>query len=162
VSDIAWDDVRVDFDPEMNGTLPDVVVEHVGMGDWQAVLDLVRTQGWTYEYEGDAGNCDDLPTAQEFFAQRDRGAPIKVWPVAGIQVNFWALDVDTIDFDVDLRELQGQERLDRLCDLIRTIGRLLHKPVEMMAEGYSPPRYRILGYDVHADQVVMLATPTTN
>lgn len=58
---IAWDDVRVNLDPEMNGTLPGVVVEHVAMEDWQAVLGLANTQGWTYEYPGDAGNRDDLP-----------------------------------------------------------------------------------------------------
>jgi hypothetical protein len=58
-------------------------------------------------------------------------------------------------FDVDLRELQGQERLDAFCDFLRAIGRRLGKPVLMDPEGgYGHP---VLGFDVEADRVVLLA-----
>lgn len=62
-----------------------------------------------------------------------------------------------IDFDVDLRELQGQERLDVFCGFLRAIGRRLGKPVLMDPEGdYGHP---VLGFDVEADRVVLLAEP---
>ncbi|WP_374116015.1 hypothetical protein [Streptomyces sp. CoH27] len=38
-------------------------------------------------------------------------------------------------FDVDLREIQGQERLDVLCGFMTAIGRRPGKPVLMDAEG---------------------------
>jgi hypothetical protein len=62
---------------------------------------------------------------------------------------------DEVDFDVDLRELQGQEPLDVFCGFLRAIGRRLGKPVLMDPEGgYGHP---VLGFDVEADRVVLLA-----
>lgn len=62
---------------------------------------------------------------------------------------------DEVDFDVDLRELQGQDRLDVFCGFLREIGRRLGKPVLMDPEGdYGQP---VIGFDVEADRVVFLA-----
>lgn len=65
--------------------------------------------------------------------------------------------IEQITFDVNLRELKGQDRLDVLCLLLRAVGRELHKPVVMMADGTH--NLAILGYDVDANRVVMLAKP---
>ncbi|MFG1919958.1 hypothetical protein [Micromonospora sp. NPDC048898] len=48
--DLLWDDVKNFFDPDLMGALPDVRVEDASVEDWQAVFDLVQTQGWTWEY----------------------------------------------------------------------------------------------------------------
>jgi hypothetical protein len=45
--DLRWDEVRPFFDPELMGTLPDVVIEETGVEDWQALLDLIGSQGWS-------------------------------------------------------------------------------------------------------------------
>lgn len=64
---------------------------------------------------------------------------------------------EEIDFDVDLCELQGQERLDVFCGFLRAIGRRLGKSVLMDPEGdYGHP---VLGFDVEADRVILLAEP---
>lgn len=64
-------------------------------------------------------------------------------------------DPGEIDFDVDLRELQGQERLDMLCGFLAAIGRGLGKPVLMDPEGdHGHP---VLGFDVRTGGVVRLA-----
>jgi hypothetical protein len=60
---------------------------------------------------------------------------------------------------VDLRELQGQDRLDVLCSFLRAIGRRLGKPVVMTPEGASNARFAVLGYQVAQDRVVVLADP---
>ena len=62
--------------------------------------------------------------------------------------------VEEIDFDVDLRKLQGQERLDVLCGFSRALGRRLGKPVVMDFEGSTVP---MIGYDDQLDRVVRLA-----
>jgi hypothetical protein len=83
---------------------------------------------------------------------------LRVWPAADVLaiLRFWA--VEEIGFDVDLRELQGQERLDVFCDFLRVVGLRLGKPVLMDAEGgdHSHP---VLGFDGEADQVVLSAEP---
>ncbi|GAA5162071.1 MULTISPECIES: hypothetical protein [Amycolatopsis] len=48
--DLRWEEVKNFFDADLMGSLPDVWVEGASAGDWQAVFDLVRTSGWSWEY----------------------------------------------------------------------------------------------------------------
>jgi hypothetical protein len=84
-------------------------------------------------------------------------ADLRVWPIPEVLVIFRPWVADEIDFDVDLRELQGQERLDLLCGFFVAIGRRLGKPVLMASEGSSAP---VLGFDVEVNRVVLLADPS--
>ena len=84
---------------------------------------------------------------------------LRVWLAPSIVAIVRPYAAEQIDFDVDLRELQGQERLDVLCEFFRAIGRALGKPVLMTWEGASNSAYPFLGYRVEADRVVLLADP---
>ena len=87
--DLWWDDVREWFDPDENGVLPNVTVPGTSVGDWQAVLDLVRSKGWAYEYSED-GLVGRVPSAEVMIRRSaDVGVVFKVWPVAGVQSNFF-------------------------------------------------------------------------
>ncbi|MEU8949366.1 hypothetical protein [Streptomyces sp. NPDC048489] len=158
--DLLWDDVRNFLDPDLMGALPDVSVAGTSVDDWQAVFDLAGSGGWRWEYsEGCVRR--PLPSAQEVLSRPvdADAALLKVWPVADVQVNFWPMSPGEIDFDVDLRELQGQEGVDVLCGLLGTIGRRLGRAVLMTGEG---DRGRpVLGFDPRADCVVVLADPVS-
>lgn len=78
----------------------------------------------------------------------------RAWPTADVLAIFRFHDDEVVDFDTDLRELQGQERLDVLCGFLREIGRRLGKRVLMGAEGADG--HSILGSDVESDRVVLL------
>jgi hypothetical protein len=157
-SDVRWDDVREWFDPEANGALPDVCVRGTTIADWQGLIDLIRAQGWAVEYAED-GRILRLPDRAEDLLDRHEGAHVvvKVWPAPEVQVNFFPYAAEQIDGDVDVRELEGQERLDILCGFLRDVGRALGKPVWMTPEG--SPDEPLLAYRVEADQVVLLAAP---
>ncbi|MFI6388681.1 hypothetical protein [Nonomuraea sp. NPDC050540] len=158
--DLLWDDVKVLFDPEISGALPDVVVEGTSVEDWQMLLDLVQTQGWQHAY-----SLDGEPTEQVSAADMAAGGAsefsatpeLRVWPIPEVLLIFRMYQVESIDFDVDLRELHGQERLDVLVDVFRLIGRRLGKSVWMSAEG--SPGHPDLGFDVEVDRVVLMAAP---
>ncbi|WP_411144609.1 hypothetical protein [Streptomyces sp. x-80] len=156
--DLLWDDVKEFFDPDLMGALPDVSVAGTSVEDWQAVFDLVRSRGWTWEYSA-GGVVGPLPPAAVVLS-RPAGAEtvdLRVWPVPGVLAIFRTMSADEIDFDVDLRELQGQAGVDTLCGFLCAIGRRLGKPVAMTAEGdYGNP---VLGFDPAADCVVLLAEP---
>lgn len=164
VPDLLWDDVKGLFDPEVNGALPDVVVEGTTVEDWQVLLDLVRERGWQYAYSVD-GEPTELISAADMAAAADAdGIPelrvtpeLRVWPSPEVLMIFRMYQTESIDFDVDLRELQGQERLDVLVDFLCLIGRRLGKPALMSAEG--SPGYPDLGFDVDADRVVLMVDP---
>ncbi|MFD9442360.1 hypothetical protein ACFWBR_29645 [Streptomyces sp. NPDC060006] len=148
MADLLWDDVRCFFDPEFMGALPDVRVPNTSVEDWQLVLDLVAEKGWKCQYsEGET--VFPVPRAEAVLSRpADAECPdLRVWPSAEVLAIFRFHVHDEVDFDVDLRELQGQERLDVFCGFLREIGRRLGKPV--------------LGFDVEADRVVLLADSQT-
>lgn len=155
VRDLLWNDVKIWFGLEVNGTLPDVHVPATTVDDWQALLDLVPAQGWAFAYLVD-GEPHPLPArAQDMLSLRDKaGIQLNVWPAPGVLAIFRPYAAEEIDIDVDLRELQGQPKLDALCGFFRTVGRRLGKPVLMTPEGSGNDP--VLGYDVDADRVVLL------
>ena len=158
VSDLLWEDVRNFFDPDLMGSLPDVRVPDASVEDWQAVLDLVVSAGWDFDHSV-GEDVLPLPRAAAVLS-RPVGAELaylRVRPVPDVTAIFRFYAAEEIDFDVDLRELQGQERLDVFCGFLSAIGRRLGKPVLMDPEGdYGHP---VLGFDVQADRVVLLADP---
>ncbi|MFG6200315.1 hypothetical protein [Nonomuraea sp. JJY05] len=155
MADLLWEEVKDLFDTEMNGVLPDVCVPDTSTEDWQAVFDLVRSKGWRHEYSVD-GIPLRLPAAELVLSLRDEASPrLKVWPHPEVLVIFRPYAEESVDFDVDLRELQGQERLDVLCAFLRAIGGRLGKPVVMTPEG--GPEHPVLGFDVTTGRVVLMA-----
>jgi hypothetical protein len=160
VSDLRWDDVRGFFDPDLMGTLPDVLVPDASVADWQAVLDLVEERGWKHQYS-EGSSVLPVPRAEAVLARPADAecAQLSVWLTAEILAIFRFYSADAIDFDVNLRELQGQKRLDLFCEFLTAIGRRLGKPVLMDAEGGDNAR-PVLGYLVEHDRVVRLAEPS--
>ncbi|MFJ9669145.1 hypothetical protein ACIRPP_31840 [Streptomyces sp. NPDC101219] len=158
MADLLWDDVKCFFDPDLMGSLPDVTVPDASVHDWQDVLDLVVEKGWKCQYsEGE--RVLPLPRAAAALSRpADMEWPsLRVWLRADVLAIFRFSSGEEIDFDVDLRELQGQERLDVFCGFLREIGRRLGKPVLMHPEGAHG--HPVLGFDVDADRVVILAEP---
>ena len=158
MSDLLWEHVKCFFDPDLMGSLPDVRVPDASVEDWQAVLDLVAEKRWKYQYSEGETVLPMPPVEAVLSRPADAKYPeLRVWPTADVLAIFRFYAADEVDFDVDLRELQGQERLDVFCGFLRAIGRRLGKPVLMDLEGDNG--HPVLGYDVEADRVVLLADP---
>ncbi|MFC7328059.1 hypothetical protein [Marinactinospora rubrisoli] len=88
----------------------------------------------------------------------DADCPVlRVWPTADVLAIFRFHADDEVDFDIDVRELQGQERLDAFRGFLRELGRRLGKPVLMDPE--SDFGHPVPGFDVEADRIVLLADP---
>nr|WP_218909323.1 hypothetical protein [Nocardiopsis sinuspersici] len=137
------------------GSLPDLWVPDTSVHDWQSFLELVVERGWKYRYTDDDAVVP-LPPAR-IALSRSGLSELRVWPSDSVLTIFRFYAPDEIDFDVDLRELQGQERLDILCDFLTVIGHRLGKPVLMYREGSRD--HPVLGFDIRADRVVRLVEP---
>ncbi|MEV4539320.1 hypothetical protein AB0J82_36660 [Asanoa sp. NPDC049518] len=155
MSGLRWDDVQVWFDLDLNGSLPDVHVPETTAEDWRRLIALVQAEGWQWAYLVE-GELSELAAVEDMLSRRGAGVALHVWPAPDVLAIFWPYGAEQIDFDVDLRELQGQERLDVLCRFFTTIGRGLRKPVLMTPEGVG--NYPVLGYDPAEDRVVVLAS----
>ncbi|WP_017594137.1 hypothetical protein [Nocardiopsis potens] len=153
---LLWDEVRDLFDPEAMGALPDLRVAGTSAADWQALLDLVEESGWPSRYAED-GAVRAVPRAEAALSRPGTWPELRVRPAGGVLVIFRFCTPEEIDFDVDLRELQGQERLDLFCGFLSAIGRRLGRPVLMVPEGSPGPP--VLGYDPGAGRVVRLSAP---
>ena len=152
--DLLWRDVEDDFDLEWNGAVPDIRITGTSVEDWQAVLDLIRSKGWPYQYSEDA-RLVHLPSAEVVLSRSTAvGTLLRVHPTTDVELVFRPRTADSIEFDLDLRELQGQAGLNLLCSLLRVFGRRLDKAVVMTPE--HNPDQQILGYDPGADKVVLL------
>lgn len=158
--DLHWDEVENFFDADLMGALPDVFVRDTSAEDWQAVFDLVEARGWEWEFVAQGGTEPSLLTATDVLARPHDAelVELKVWPVPGMLAIFRPFSAEEIDFDIDLRELQGQDGVDTLCGFLGDIGRKLGKPVLMTSEGGSQAD-PVLGFDPALDRVVLLADP---
>ncbi|MGH3263619.1 MAG: hypothetical protein ACRDNS_16675 [Trebonia sp.] len=86
-------------------------------------MDLVTASGWRWQFE--IGTEEEpLQTAASVFVRPDGDETLvlKVWPEPGMLAIFRLYEETDIGFDVDLRELQGQQGVDALCTFIRAIG----------------------------------------
>lgn len=149
-----WDDVRDYFDPHSMGSLPDVRIDDTTVADWQALFDLVRDGDWPWSFH-EGLDPTELPTAAAVFARPADAevVDLRVEFAEEAVAIFRPYSDESIDFDVDLRFLQGQERLDRLCDFFAVLGRHLRRSVWMSSEGGGRP---LLGFDVTADRMVVV------
>ncbi|MFM9558452.1 MULTISPECIES: hypothetical protein [Streptomyces] len=153
--DLVWDEVKESFDPELMGALPDLHVPDTSTDHWQALLDLVEERGWKHEYiEGTTPLA--VPSAAHVLARpHDAECPqLRVWPTENMLAIFRFLSDEEIDFDIDLREVQGQDRLDAFCGFLHTLGHRLARPVLMCPEGADD--HPVLGYDPALDRVRVL------
>ncbi|WP_030437714.1 hypothetical protein [Actinoplanes subtropicus] len=160
MSGLLWDDVKQWFDPVENGNAPDVIVADTTLVHWHLLLDLIRSSGWLCQYErGDRETAVPEFAADLFSADnREQMTPLTVWPDADLEwiIRSWA--VEEILSDVNLHQIQCQERLDPFCRLLRTVGDALRKDVFVHCEGDNtyPP---MMTYDAAADRVTFLAGP---
>jgi hypothetical protein len=156
MQDLRWEDVGWWFDAEWQGVLPDGQVQETSIADWQTFLDLIRSEGWAFEYSV-GGDVEALPdSAEEMFDRPDDDSVmVQVRPVPDVLVNVFVWDSSEIGFDVDIRELQGQRQLDVLCSFFRRLGRSVGKPVVMTPEGTSDAK--VLVYEPDHDRFLWLA-----
>ena len=126
------------MDPD-DGDLPDGRVEHTDVRGWQALLDEVVRRAWPMTFMRD-GDELPVPSAQDALSMtREASVFFKVWPATAVQVNLFPLDPQSIDFDFDLRELNTQSSLDKLCDVVRVVGQATHSDVVLTPEGDDAP-----------------------
>ena len=75
-----------------------------------------------------------------------------VWPDRVLLAVFDPVFAEEVRFGIDLRQVQGQQRLDALCGFLRTIGQLLDRPVVMARDGDPDTNPADLAYRPEVDR----------
>ncbi|MCW2503650.1 MAG: hypothetical protein JWO79_1934 [Actinomycetia bacterium] len=147
---LLWEDVRRSFEPD--GSLIDAYVFDTTAVDWQQFIDLVRSCGWPFEYTA-GGEPVDLPErVEDIFSRRnDDAVLLQITPDPDVHINAHFFSPDEIEVDFAPEELQGQARLDVLCDFIAEVGQRLGQRVVVTPEnGRTHP---LIEYDVMANRI---------
>ena len=138
-----WEDVREDWLPddglrEIN--FPDAYAAGVEHAEWQRLVDWVRSRtDWTASY-AEGGDAVEMPDDVAVIMARSPTVS-SLWRIdigRGVIVNTYFAP-DEMEFDVDPREVRGQEEFALVCDFVRSIGALAGRRVEVSAEGSSGP-----------------------
>jgi hypothetical protein len=138
----------------LDGTLRDIYVLGTSEHDWQALLDYLRVSPYPVEYflEGLDSEMASLPEqVSEIFAPTR-----ELWPLLYIDREQLGLACpfngpEEIDFSLDPRDFQTEEQTSSLLDFMRTIGRVVNKPIILTGEHDDPQDTPLFRYD-----------PTTN
>ena len=117
---IAWRTVAQEF--AFDGSWRDICVFGVDVQAWQRVVDKLRHARYELVYHR-GGEVSELPAAavDAFPAEgmADRMLSVRF---AGVLANCHFFTLDEIEFDIDPREVQGQDQLDALLAFMRLLS----------------------------------------
>lgn len=130
-SALTWERCHPAF--PLDGGLRDVYVVGTDVNDWDRLLDLVRSSGWPCSYTAD-GVQDPIPeSAQRAFDDGGRAKNLS-FDLGSIQVNGHFFAPEEIELDLDPRQVQSQEALDRVLSFVEDLGGCLGKEVILTEE----------------------------
>lgn len=121
----------------LDGSLRDIYVLGTSEDDWQALLTYLRMSPYPVEYLQGGEMLGSLPEhASDIFALRDENSPLSELRIdrdrLGLNCHFFT--PDEIEFDLDPKDFQHEEQVASLLDFMRTIGRVLNKPIILTGE----------------------------
>jgi hypothetical protein len=140
-----WSAIRDEF--IFDGALLDLYVLGTTVWDWTLLLRTLGRTGYRLTFQS-GGKVEALPgDAQSLFQSREPSHLLKI-DVSGIQVICHFFADEEIEFDVDPREVDGQERLDALIGFLVFLSRTLGKEAILTPENFrEKPILRVLPPD---------------
>ena len=144
-----WQTVREEF--TFDGSWRDIYVLRTTIADWQRMLDAIRAARYTLVYFRNDERTELPGDASEVFpipGECDRR--LSVW-VSDVQANCHFFTVEEIEFDIDPREVKGQQQLDDLFGFMRCLAESTGKEAVLTAENCP----EIVIFRVHPAQVTV-------
>jgi hypothetical protein len=151
----AWDAVRDEF--AFDGSWRDIYVPGVDMPAWQRMLDGLRAAGYEMAYFREDQPAELPAEAKQAFPPPDECDRLLSVRFAGVLANCHFFTPEEIEFDIDPREVKGQEQLDALFGFMRCLAEAAGKEAILTAEncpeiiifrvrpGQSAVEYRAFG-----------------
>jgi hypothetical protein len=132
MDEIVWNTVRDEF--AFDGSCRDIYVFGTTIADWQRMLDAIRSAGYRLTYFR-ADQPIEMPrNAEDAFPLLDeRDRRLSVW-FADVLANCHFFAVEEIEFDIDPRDVKGQQELNALFGFMRCLALATDKEVVLTAE----------------------------
>jgi hypothetical protein len=132
MEEIAWETVRDEF--AFDGSWRDIYVFGTTIVDWQRALDAIRLAGYKLTYFV-ADQPTEMPTrAVAAFPLPDESIRLLSVLFAGVLANCHFFTDEEIEFDIDPREVKGQQELSALLGFMQCLAQGTDKEVVLTAE----------------------------
>ena len=129
---LSWDSVRGEF--AFDGSWRDIYILGTNISDWDRMLDAIQVAGYTRAYFRN-DQLSEIPenAAQAFPLPAESDRLLSVW-FSDIQADCHFFDVEEIEYDINPREVKGQQQLDGLFGFMRCLADAVAKEVILVAE----------------------------
>jgi hypothetical protein len=129
---LTWDRVRSEF--AFDGSLRDIYILQTHPNDWQQILNALRAGAFELQYFRDAQPAE-LPfeAAEIFGAGGERSCLLSV-TFDGITANCHFFMPSEIEFDIDPREVRGEQQFDALIRFMHLLAETTSKEALLTVE----------------------------
>ncbi|MCB2407923.1 hypothetical protein [Hymenobacter lucidus] len=140
IADLSWEVLKKHV-YRSDGSLPDVIVLDTNRDDWRRWVDFVQANyPVRFLYRGDEEPLEqekiDLAAVFTYWDNDLPGnAPFAYVTIGRIQFNCFFLSDDTIDCDIDPREIKEQDDHAQLLHFLTSVAALLGKKIVVVEEG---------------------------
>lgn len=145
---MSWSLYQKEF-RKLPGSLRDIYINDTTIEDWRSLWAWLISSGFRMSYSVD-GEGKDLPDDPQVpLLRRRSGATLLAIFVGEIRVNCHFFSTDTIEFDIDPRQITSDETLDALFGFLLSMSNVLQKRIDLTDEG-------------EPDKVLFVALPGTD
>jgi hypothetical protein len=120
VAVLAWESVREDF--AFDGSLRDIYIPGTDTEAWQRMLEGLARAGYKMAWSRETAASGPLENAETAFSAEDGSRLLlSVW-LEGVTANCHFFTPDEIEFDVDPREIAGQDQLNAILGFMTCLA----------------------------------------
>jgi hypothetical protein len=155
MDEIAWETVRDEF--AFDGSWRDIYVFGTTIADWQRMLGAIRSAGYRLTYFRTDQPTEMPSKVEDAFPLPDECDRRLSVCIGDVLANCYFFTVEEIEFDIDPREVKGQQELNALFGFMRCLAHGTEREVVLTAEnmreivifrvspGKSPIEYHAFG-----------------
>jgi len=129
---LIWETVRREF--YCDGSWRDIYVFDTNMAAWQRMLDAFRASPCQVQYFRDHQPAELPKQATDAFPLPDECNRMLSVIFSGVTANCHFFTENDIEFDIDPREIKGQEELDALLEFMHRLANIVGKDAVMTPE----------------------------
>lgn len=118
-----------------DGSLRDIYVQDTTIGDWRSAWAWLIASGMPLHYSVDGASRELPADPQEPLDIRSKAAPLLVIELDEIKVNCHFFGVDTIEFDIDPKQVNSEETMEAVFSFLLRMSNALNKRVDLTGEG---------------------------
>jgi hypothetical protein len=144
-----WNEYKKEF--QWDGSRRDLYVLHTDITHWQSLIDFLHTDAYKTVFKAD-NKIVAMPTdIAEIFKKRDEISMLMSIDLDGIVINCHFFTDEEIEFDIDPREINSEEKMRQVFEFMRRLGRMFQKNVILTPE--NAQELIIFKYELKTDMV---------